>query len=133
MSNKACCTVPEETKAVADYSQTCTRFVEALRFEDIPQRSIDQAKTCLFDWLGCVIKGASRPHADPAKNYVAHNLSAEQAGMVGQDRKASITDAAFFNGYCGHIMEMDDVSAATSSATKKRMAMSPPAGIWPNT
>lgn len=115
MSKEPCCVINEPVVCDRDYSQQCTRFVEALRYEDIPERSINQIKICLLDWLGCVVRGTVRPHSDPAKKYIAHNLSAPQASMVCLDQKASITDAAFFNGYCGHIMEMDDVDRESIS------------------
>lgn len=117
MAKEPCCVVAnnEPSEFDAAYSQMCTSFVDSLKFEDIPERSITQMKVCLLDWLGCVIRGTARPQSEPAKKYIAHNMSAPQASMVCQDGKASITDAAFFNGYCGHIMEMDDVDRESIS------------------
>jgi 2-methylcitrate dehydratase PrpD len=115
MKPKACCTIFPNQTLTAPYSKLCTKFVFDLKYEDIPEKSLNQAKICLFDWLGCVIQGTTRKQSTPAKDYINFNASAPQASMVCQNQKASITDAAFFNGYCGHILEMDDVDRESIS------------------
>ncbi|MGL4668618.1 MAG: MmgE/PrpD family protein [Saezia sp.] len=106
---------PESETQVLSYSLACTNFTETLQFEDIPQRSIQQIKIYFLDWLGCLIRGYTTRQADPAKKYIQDLAGAPQASMVGLHQKASIIDAAFFNGYLGHILEMDDVDRESIS------------------
>ncbi len=97
------------------HSQACTAFTESLRLEDIPAPAREQAKRCLLDWLGCVIQGYARKHSAPAKAYVRTMGGNAQAGMVGEKQGNTIVNAAFFNGYLGHILEMDDVDRESIS------------------
>jgi len=97
------------TPEAKKYSAACTSFTESLQFENIPAPALDMIKCCLLDWLGCVIRGHLRKHSDPAKAYVRTMGGTTQASMVGEKKAGTIINAAFFNGYLGHILEMDDV------------------------
>ena len=55
------CTLPKGLdQEVPSYSEACTSFTKTLQYTDIPQRSIQQVKIYLLDWLGCLIRGAIR-------------------------------------------------------------------------
>lgn len=97
------------------YSQACTAFTESLQFSDIPAPALAQAKLCLLDWLGCAIQGYARKHSSPAKAYVRTMGGSSQAAMIGEKLPSSVVNAAFFNGYLGHILEMDDVDRESIS------------------
>lgn len=105
----------ENNASILSYSDACTSFTNTLQYEDIPQRSIAQIKIYLLDWLGCLIKGYTTRQADPAKKYIDELAGSPQASMAGIPKKASVIDAAFFNGYLGHILEMDDVDRESIS------------------
>ena len=98
-----------------NYSQKCVDFTEKLTYDVIPQKAIDHIKLLNLDWIGCAIKGASTKHAEPAKAQLEEMGGTQQARSIRQKVKSTITNAAFFNGYVGHIMEMDDVDRESIS------------------
>ncbi|MCL2123226.1 MAG: MmgE/PrpD family protein, partial [Desulfovibrionaceae bacterium] len=93
----------------ASLSGACTGFVQDLTYEAIPPEALDRAKLHLADLLACIIRGTDATLAGPAREYTRATGGAPQAALVGEKNKGPIGQAAFFNGYCGHIMEMDDV------------------------
>ena len=99
----------------APLSSACTSFVQDLAYEAIPPASLDRAKLHVADLLACIIRGADTTHAGPARDYARATGGTPQATLVGEKNKGPIGQAAFFNGYCGHIMEMDDVDRESIS------------------
>ena len=93
----------------ASLSRACTSFVQDLAYATIPPAALDRAKLHVADLLACMIRGAGTTHAQPARDYARATGGAPQAALVGEKHKGPVGQAAFFNGYCGHIMEMDDV------------------------
>jgi Uncharacterized protein involved in propionate catabolism len=91
------------------YSKACVDFTHTVTIKDIPETVQAHLRLCILDWLGCVIGGTGSPLSAPAKDLVAAMQGAEQASILCGARKTTIRDAAFFNGYVGHILEMDDV------------------------
>lgn len=91
------------------YSQQCTSFTHNLSYSDIPEQAVLQMKGYLLDFLGCAIKGYTCPQALPAKKYISAISGAPQASLIGQTQRSTMMNGAFFHGYLGHILEMDDV------------------------
>ena len=91
------------------YSQLCTEFTHQLSYNAIPPQAIAQIKHYLLDYLGCMIKGYHHKHAAPAKAYLHAMQGTPQATVLGESTPLTITQSAFFHGYLGHILEMDDV------------------------
>jgi 2-methylcitrate dehydratase PrpD len=77
----------------------------ALTFEDLPDRVVLVAKTCLLDWLGCALAGSREPLTD----ILAAEVDADgPATLIGRDRGASPHWAALVNGAAGHALDYDD-------------------------
>lgn len=91
------------------YSRQCIEFTHSLDFQNIPDDVIYKVKGFLLDYMGCVIQGYVRPQSIPVKTYVNTMTGATQATLFGEKRQTTITQSAFYHGYLGHILEMDDV------------------------
>jgi 2-methylcitrate dehydratase PrpD len=91
------------------YSQQCTSFVHALSYREIPEETLLKMKGFFLDYLGCAVGGYSQTQAMPAKSYLQKLGGSHQCSAIGQSQLTSISSAAFFHGYLGHILEMDDV------------------------
>lgn len=97
------------------YTRACAEFAANLEFSSLPAETVNKIKLFTLDWLGCAVRGASTHHAVPAREYFRAMGGAAQAGAVGEAALSSAVNAAFFNAYMGHIMEMDDVDRESIS------------------
>jgi 2-methylcitrate dehydratase PrpD len=77
----------------------------ALGFDDMPERVVLAAKTCLLDWLGCALAGSREPLAGILASEVDAN---GPATLIGRDRSTSVHWAALVNGAAGHALDYDD-------------------------
>ena len=91
--------------------QLAQRVVDT-RTESTPEAARVVARQALMDFLGVAIAGAHEPLAD----ILAAEIDAEgghpQAQLVGRSGRASVRQAALFNGSAGHAHDYDDVHSA---------------------
>ena len=81
------------------------RRARALSFDELPERVVLVAKTCLLDWLGCTLAGSS----EPLTEILAGEADADGAAtLIGRDRRSSPSWAALVNGAAGHALDYDD-------------------------
>lgn len=98
-----------------EISRQCVRFATGLQLANVSEATREHAKQCLLDWLGCAIRGAGMPQAEPVKRYVDETGGNPQAQILGRPLRSSAYQAALSNGYFGHILEMDDVDKQSIS------------------
>ncbi len=83
-------------------------FLATVRFEDLPEAAVHQARRGALDWIGCTL--AASPHPTIAKLLAV----IEQAGgsgstrVLGHAHKLALLDAAVANGQMGHLLDYDD-------------------------
>jgi 2-methylcitrate dehydratase PrpD len=82
-------------------------FIAAARYDAIPARAVETAKTAIMDCLGVAAAGA---HEEPAR--IAGALAREESGkaeasVFGQRFRASAVQAAFVNGVAAHAHDFD--------------------------
>lgn len=76
--------------------------------ETIPEAVLLQAKMCVLDYFGEGLAGAIIA-GEKCRNYLNFfNPEQCEATVIGYNRKASLHNAAFINGYSAHITELDD-------------------------
>lgn len=87
------------------------RFVNGLRFEDLPKAVVDRTKALVLDQFSCQLIGSTMPWVSPARELV--NLSQSTTGestIVNIGTRVLASDAAFLNATFGHACEMDDTA-----------------------
>lgn len=93
---------------VLSLTEQLADFLASTRTADIPQKTMEDGKYFLLDWLGSAIAGGRTP---VGRMILAH--AAEQAGahstVLGLGDRRSTQPAAFANGAISHITETDDV------------------------
>jgi len=72
-----------------------------------PDSVVHQAKRCLLDYLGATFAGAQMLKIK-GKKVLSCFGQANDASVIGFDEKASTETAAFMNGLCAHVAELDD-------------------------
>ncbi|HEV3213361.1 MAG TPA: MmgE/PrpD family protein [Acidimicrobiales bacterium] len=90
------------TAALAD-------FASALRFEDVPARTVAHAKLSILDAIGCALFGATLPWVEALRTTVLAEGGAPQATLWGSTAAASSVQAALVNATAVHSFELDDV------------------------
>jgi len=89
-------------------TQSLAEFIVNLKFEDIPQNVIDQAKKCFLDWLGVALGGTNYPIADILTEFAGDIGGKEQATILGKGIRTNILNAALANGAISHVLDFDD-------------------------
>ncbi len=82
-------------------------FASRLRFSDLPNDLIEQAKIVLLDCIGAVAAGMQ----EPEMKRLVERLGRRDAGSataIGAGRRLSPLDAAFANGVAGTMLELDE-------------------------
>ena len=88
--------------------QLAQRVVDT-RIERIPEAARTVARQALMDFLGVAIAGAREPLADILGAEIDAEGGHPQAQLVGRPSRASVRQAALFNGSAGHAHDYDDV------------------------
>ena len=94
-------TVPPVTRMLAE-------FAVNLRYEDLPDDIIANAKRCILDSLGCGLYGAPTPWTQSVARVVSSLGQKPGASAWGSALKADPLGAAFINGTAAQGYELDD-------------------------
>ena len=92
------------------------RFVETLRFEDIPAATVQQAKRHIIDTIGCALGGYRSEPARIAREMAASVVAQAGASMIGSGRKSSADLATFANGVMIRFMDFNDGYTSTGES-----------------
>lgn len=91
------------------YMNVTDQFIQYLlkkNSNEMPQKVIEQAKKCLVDYIGVTSAGAKTVIAS-LDSYLKKNSDGE-AKIIGIDQTTNYLSASFLNGFCAHVMELDD-------------------------
>ena len=91
------------------YSQIVSEYVANMKYEDIPQDVIDQAKRVVLHTIGASVGGYLLPLTRKTIEYTQNNGGAEEATIWCSDgRKVPVEEAAFANGTLADHMDWED-------------------------
>jgi 2-methylcitrate dehydratase PrpD len=94
-------TTPGMTSTLAD-------FIVGTDVSSIPPWVFEHAKIAFLDWLGVTMAGKNDALVEKLMNYADVMGGHEQATLIGQGRKKSISQAALINGAASHALDYDD-------------------------
>ena len=92
-----------------DASNVLARFFLETKYEDLPQRLVEETKKQVLDYIGVSIAGACKPGANEVKELLEEIGGAEQAVVWGSGKKLPVMNAAHVNATFGHCLDFDDV------------------------
>ncbi len=94
--------------AVPDTTRDIAEFAAGLRYEDVPQDLIGNAKQCIRDSLGCGVFGAATEWTQAVVRTVGLLGQKPSASAWGMKVKADPLGVAFINGTAAQGFELDD-------------------------
>ncbi len=94
-------TTPSTTRMLADYAV-------GLRYEDLPEDIIANAKRCILDSLGCGLYGSTKPWSQSIARVVASLGQAQKASVWGMRLRADPLGVVLVNGTAAQGFELDD-------------------------
>ncbi len=90
-------------------------FIDAARFERMPEAAVVQAKRCLVDGLGVALAGTTTRGSGIVRQYVKTCGGRAEATVLGPEPlSATAAQAALANGSAGHAMDYDDTQLSTT-------------------
>ena len=84
------------------------RFLEAIRFEDIPDDAVTLTRDAYSDTVGVIMAGLSEPIVRIVHDEVTVGPAPKQARTCLSDTWISAPDAALLNGTASHALDYDD-------------------------
>ena len=84
-----------------------SRFVVDVRYETMPPRALETAKTAIMDCLGVAVAGGKEESAVISGRLAREERAKEEATIYGQRFKSSTLQAAFVNGVASHAHDFD--------------------------
>lgn len=98
-------------------TESVSTWVAALRWEDVPDEVVAQAKRCLRDHLACVAGGAQSEPGRIASRLAVAWAGPGEATVVGQPAPVAARHAAFANATLANALDYDDTSFGHPGAT----------------
>lgn len=80
-----------------------------LRFEDIPEATVERAKLFLLDTIGVILAGRNADGTDGVLDLVREMGGMPQAKIIGVDMAAPAPWAALANSFMAHARDFDDL------------------------
>ncbi|WP_459918329.1 MmgE/PrpD family protein [Desulfocicer niacini] len=88
--------------------QKFSRFFNSIKFEDLPEEAINQAKLLTIDLLGVSIAGLQMTFPRIMIDYLSNIKGKPESTLLGTNTKIPAALAALGNGVIGHALDMDD-------------------------
>jgi len=90
-----------------DVTARIARFVLDTKYEKIPLRAVETAKTAVLDCLGVALAGSKEASAKICAQIARQEGAREETTVIGQGFKSSALYAAFANGTAAHALDYD--------------------------
>src|ERR1700680_3735112 len=83
------------------------RFVVNTRYDALPPKALEWAKTAILDCLGVAVAGSREESSRICAELARQEKAAEEATVYGHGFKSSAVEAAFANGIAAHATDFD--------------------------
>jgi 2-methylcitrate dehydratase PrpD len=83
------------------------RFVTELKFETIPPKALQTAKTAVLDCVGVTLAGSKEPSGEICAAGAREENAKQEATVLGHGFKSSALNAALANGTAAHALDFD--------------------------
>ena len=91
-------------------TQKLSEFVITTGFNNLPEKTVREAKLCFLDWLAVTLAGAGDSVVDSVFDVIRLAGGEPQATVLGRNIKTSALNATLVNGMSSHVLDFDDTS-----------------------
>lgn len=96
-----------------DISRRLSRFVEATRWEDLPDKVRHEAKRSLLNFLGTALAGCRDEAVEGIVAVLSDFSGPRNASLIGRHERFDALSAAFVNAAAGNVHDFDDTHVPT--------------------
>ena len=90
-----------------DVTARIARFVVEARYDKLSTESVATAKEAVLDCLGVTLAGSKEQSGNICAEIARDEHAREEATVLGQGFKSSVSQAAFINGTAAHALDFD--------------------------
>lgn len=90
-------------------SERLASFIGRIDFPGLPHTVVQMAKSCLLDWLGCVVAARNEDSVQKVSAVAGIYGGRGKSTIIPTLERSSSLLASFINGAAAHALEMDDV------------------------
>jgi 2-methylcitrate dehydratase PrpD len=83
-------------------------FLARIRFEDLPDAAVHEARRGVLDWIGCALAGSRHPTIGTLLPVLKALNAQPHATVLAHGLKLGLSEAALANGQMGHVLDFDD-------------------------
>lgn len=91
------------------YAEKLAARFAGMKYNDLPEASRHAVKRLLLDYLGVAVGGSQSASGKAARAFARDQGGKGQARVIGDNRRVSMTNAAFANAISSHSLELDDI------------------------
>lgn len=92
-------------------SERLADYIIGLKYDDLPKNVQDMALTAVYNYMGCILAGASEPVSQTVFNMIKTTGSEGKCRLFGTDCTSDPLSSALFNGTAGNAIGFDDMYA----------------------
>jgi 2-methylcitrate dehydratase PrpD len=107
-------TAGEDPPEARDVTRKLSRYVVAMRFQDLPEAVRHEIGRSLLNWLGVAVGGSRHQAVEIALAAVMPFSGPPQAGIFGRSERLDVINAALINGISSHVFDFDDTDLLTA-------------------
>src|SRR5215831_8419595 len=97
----------QQGQPAGSFMPALCKFTAGVRYENIPPKALETAKTAILDCLGVAVAGSREESAQITGRMVREEAAKEEATLYGMRFKTSVAQAAFVNGTSAHAADFD--------------------------
>ena len=90
-------------------TETLARWIVATKYDDLPAKTVEQAKKSILDYIGTATYGTNTQLGKIILEFTREQGGNPQARVIATNIKTAATAAAFANGTTGHAEDFDDL------------------------
>src|SRR5713101_4027033 len=101
---------------MADETIRLARYAAALRYDDLPEEVVQQAKECIIDTVAAAICGSTLPWSRIVIDYAERTGPGGRSRILGRESAVQAPAAALANGALAHAFELDSLTRPGAGA-----------------